>query len=53
LALTPEEAAVAIGVSRSYFYDQILPQLRVVYLGRKRVVPVPELERWLDKEAVR
>ena len=53
LALRPDEAAAAIGVSRALFYRDVLPQLRCVYMGRVRVVPVPELERWLDKEAVR
>jgi excisionase family DNA binding protein len=53
LALRPDEAADAIGVSRATFYERVLPQLRVVYIGRARLVPVPELERWLEKEAVR
>jgi hypothetical protein len=53
LALRPDEAADAIGVSRALFYRDVLPHLRRVYLGRVRVVPVVELERWLEKEAVR
>ena len=51
LAYRPDEAADAIGLSRSAFYDRVLPQLRVVYVGRSRLVPVAELERWLDREA--
>ena len=51
--MTMGQAAAALGVSRSLFYRDVLPQLRCVYLGRARVVPVPELERWLEKEAVR
>jgi hypothetical protein len=53
LALRPDEAAAAIGVGKTTFYEQVLPQLRVVYIGRARLVPVGELERWLEKEAVR
>ena len=53
LALRPEEAAEALGVGRSFFYEQVLPEVRVVYRGRVRLVPVAELERWLDREAAR
>jgi excisionase family DNA binding protein len=53
LALRPEEAAEALGVSRSFFYDSILPDLPVVRIGRVRMVPVAELERWLDSQASR
>ncbi len=53
LALRPEEAAEAIGLGRSAFYEQVLPDLRVVYVGRARLVPVRELERWLERQAVR
>ena len=53
LALRPEEAAEAIGLGRSAFYEQVLPDLRVVYVGRARLIPVAELERWLEREAVR
>lgn len=53
LALNPEEAAAAIGVSRAFFFAAILPNLKVVRVGRKRLVPVPELEAWLAREATR
>jgi hypothetical protein len=53
LALTPEEAADAIGVGRTFFFEQVLPELRVVRRGRKRLVAVAELERWLDRESSR
>jgi hypothetical protein len=35
------------------FFAAILPELRVVRLGRVRLVPVVELERWLDRQAAR
>ncbi len=53
IALRPDEAADAIGVGRSVFYERILPELRVVYVGRVRLVPVSELERWIDRQAMR
>ena len=53
LALRPDEAAAALGISRSIFYRDVLPELRCVNIGRVRVVPVSELERWLDRQAVR
>jgi hypothetical protein len=43
----------AIGVSRAFFYVQVMPELRVARVGRKRLIPVSELERWLDKSASR
>ena len=53
LALRPEEAAAAIGVSRSFFFEAVLPELRVVRRGRVRLVPIRELERWLEQNAAR
>jgi excisionase family DNA binding protein len=53
LALSPGEAAAALGVSRDYFDEHVMPELRVVRRGRKRLVPMRELERWLDIEAAR
>jgi len=53
IALSLDEAAASLGVSRSHFYERIYPDLRVVYSGRKRLVPVGELERWATENAVR
>jgi excisionase family DNA binding protein len=53
LALRPDEAAAAIGVGKTTFYEQVLPELRVVYLGRSRLIPVGEVERWLERQAGR
>jgi excisionase family DNA binding protein len=53
LALSPDEAARALGVSRDYFDEHVLPELRVVRRGRRRLVPVREIERWLDETARR
>lgn len=53
LALRPEQAAEALGVSRSFFFESILPELRVVRCGRLRLVPVRSLEDWLEQNAAR
>jgi excisionase family DNA binding protein len=51
--LRRDEAASAVGVSRSFFFAMILPELRVVRRGRVRLIPVSELQRWLDANASR
>ncbi len=53
LALRPEQAAESLGVSRSFFFASILPELRVVRCGRVRLVPVAELEHWLEDNSTR
>ena len=51
LALSPAESATAVGVSRDFFDEHILPELRVIRRGRRRLIPVRELERWLADNA--
>jgi hypothetical protein len=53
LALSREEAAAALGMSVDSFERHVQPTLRLVRLGRMRLVPVRELERWLDEHASR
>jgi excisionase family DNA binding protein len=53
LAFSPEEAAESIGCSRSFFYEHVLPDLRVVRVGRRRIIPRASLEQWLRDEASR
>jgi hypothetical protein len=52
-AVSPDEAAAALGVSRDYLDDHIAYELRWVRRGRQRFVAVKELERWLDEAAER
>lgn len=47
IALTPPEAAAAIGVGPDFFEENVAPELRLIRRGRKRLVPVVELERWV------
>ena len=45
------EAAHALGMSVDSFERYVQPDIRIVRRGRMRLVPVVELERWLDQNA--
>lgn len=51
VALTPAEAAESLGCSPEFFRKHIDSELRWIRRGRKRFVPVVELERWADESA--
>jgi hypothetical protein len=51
VALTREEAAAAVGVSLSHFERHIQPELRLIYSGSARLVPIRELEAWAARAA--
>ena len=53
MALTPAEAAAALGVGPDFFNDEIRPDLQLIRRGRKVLVPVAELERWVSENAER
>jgi excisionase family DNA binding protein len=53
LACNKAEAARALGVSVDFFDEHIAPELRVVRRGRRRLISVKELERWLQESAAR
>jgi hypothetical protein len=53
LAYSPDEAARSLGISRDFFDEHVLPDLRIVRRGRRRIIPVRELERWLAESAAR
>ncbi len=52
LALSKSEAAGALGVSVDFLEEHVLHELRIVRCGRRRPIPVRELERWLEQHAV-
>lgn len=53
VALTLDEAAEALGVSRDHLERHILGDLRVIRVGRRLLVRIAELERWAERhEAV-
>lgn len=51
VALTPAEAAEAIGCSAEFFRVHVDLELRWIRRGRKRFVPLVELERWAEANA--
>lgn len=53
LALSPDEAAGVLGVSRDYLDEHVLVELRIVRRGRRILIALNELERWLEKSASR
>jgi excisionase family DNA binding protein len=53
LALTRSEAAAALGISLDSFERYVQADLRVIRKGRLRLVPLRELERWLELNAAR
>ncbi len=53
IALSPDEAAALLGVSRDYFDEHVIDELRIVRRGRRILVALAELERWLDRSATR
>jgi hypothetical protein len=50
-ALRLEEAAESLGVSLDFFREHIAPDLKVIRKSRVRLIPVSELDRWLDEMA--
>ena len=53
LALSKAEAAAALGVSVDFFDAHVAHELRIVRRGRRRLIPMRELERWIDVNAAR
>jgi excisionase family DNA binding protein len=53
LALSKAEAAEALGVSVDFLDAHVMDELRIVRRGRRRLIPVCELERWLTDNAAR
>ncbi len=51
LALSKCEAADALRVSVDFLEEHVMHELRIVRRGRRRLIPVRELERWLDENA--
>ena len=50
-ALTRAEAAASIGISLNHFERKVQPELRIVLSGQLVLIPVAELERWVQRHA--
>ena len=55
LALSVEQACAALGVSWDTWREHIADDVRIVRIGRRKLIAVSELQRWLDErgESVR
>jgi hypothetical protein len=53
LALSFAESAAMLGVSDEFFAQYVAHEVRFVRRGRKKLVAVRELERWLEESASR
>jgi hypothetical protein len=53
LALSVEEACKALGVSWKLWREHIEPQVKLVRVGRRKVIAVTELQKWLDEHGER
>ncbi len=51
LALSRSEAADALGVSVDFLEQHVLHDLRMVRRGRRCLIPLAELQRWIDNNA--
>ena len=49
--LTRREAAAALGISLNHFERRVQPELKVVASGQLILIPVSELERWVQRHA--
>lgn len=53
LALTVEQACSALSVSWDTFNQHIAADLKIVRIGRRKLIAVAELERWLAEHGER
>lgn len=51
LALDVGEACAALGVSHDFWQEHIAAEVRIVRRGRRKLVAVAELSRWLEVNA--
>lgn len=53
LLLTPAEAAEALAMSRDSFDRYVKADIRLVRMGRLVLVPLSELELWVERHAAK
>jgi excisionase family DNA binding protein len=50
IAMRPDEAAAALGLSETTFRELVMPDLPVIRVGRTRLIRVAEIERWATRQ---
>ena len=53
LTVSREVAAALLSISADTFERHVLPELRVVQIGRRQLVPVMELQEFVNSKAAR
>jgi excisionase family DNA binding protein len=53
IALSIEEACASLGVSWDLWREHIEPEVRLVRIGRRKLVPTTELQAWCERHAER
>ena len=53
LLLTKAEAAEALSMSVDHFERYVMAELKLIRSGRKVLVPLTELERWIGEKAAK
>ncbi len=51
MALTIDEACNALGISWDLWDTYVKREVKIIRLGRRRLVPVVELEKWIAAHA--
>jgi hypothetical protein len=51
LALNVEEACESLSISWDTWREHVEPDVRIVRVGRRKLIAVAELERWLAENA--
>jgi hypothetical protein len=51
LALSVEQACASLGVSWDFWRAHVEPDVKIVRIGRRKLIPATELQRWLDRHA--
>ena len=51
LALNVEDACAALGISWQTWKEHVEPHIRLVRVGRRKIVPITALQEWLDANA--
>ena len=49
--VTRKEAAASLGMSINHFERRVQPDLKVVLCGQLVLIPLTELERWVQRNA--